>query len=232
MTNHHYDQDGTPRPSEFGRPSSVFVGLQMRTFTAKTFMCVVLTMMSIKVIYDGFSEMEISTNPWFKLLGCIVSFVLLVPNLFDAVVMGTMLMSLKEDLSRAKFLEMVKLDFESEQSQYVRKFCFNLFCRPCALVINLFCCPCSLVKSGWHHKLTATIVACVDIIQTLVLFPLTIVVIYSSETELEIFVNMIAVHVFGNLDDVFAKSVTDRRNEVRDVTDKLYLDWEVEGKTP
>jgi len=132
-------------------------------------------------------------NPFFKLLGCSVSFVLLVPSLFDAVVMGTMFMSLKEKLSRAKFFKTVELDWESEQSQFFRKFCFYLFC-----------CPCALVKNGceWDSKLTATIVACVDITQTLVLFPLTVLVIFSSESELEIFVNMIAVHVFGNLDDV------------------------------
>jgi len=221
MISHHYGQHGTPRPSlEFARPSLVLVGLQMRTFTAKTLMCVVLTMMSLKVIYGGFSEMEISTNPYFKLLGCIVSFVLLVPSLFDAVVMGTMFMSLKEDLSRAKFLETVELGWESEQSQFVRKFCFYLFC-----------CPCALFKNGWDSKITATIVACVDIIQTLVLFPLTVVVIFSSESELDIFVNMIAVHVFGNL-DVFAKSITDRRGEMWRLTNQLYIDWDEEGKTP
>jgi len=199
----------------------------MRTFAAKTSMCIVLTMMSIKVILDGWKDMEASNNLFFKLLGCCVSFVLLAPSVYDAALMGYMLMSLEDSEIYNSFVKRVEEDWESEQSVFVVKFCLLIFCFPVAWCRVLVAKGCDC----WKTSITGNIVGCVDIIQTLVLFPLTVVVIFSSESELDIFVNMIAVQIFGNLDDTFAKSVTDRRKEVWDDTNRLYLDWEVERKT-
>jgi len=195
-------------------------GLNKRTFIAKTFACIVLTAMSIYVIVEYWTEMETSTNLFFKTLGCIFSFILLAPSVYDTFVMAWLLMSLFDGDVANKTHDNYIADINEE----IEPWCF-------VLVMSglIFCCPLSwsfvFYRWGCTYPVAGSVVGFVDVIQTLVLFPLTVVVIFTSESGIDIFVNIIAVQVFGNLDDIFAYAVTSRRSEILKKTSRLYLNW-------
>merc|ERR1719189_396620 len=95
------------------------------------------------------------------------------------------------------------------------------------------CCWCCLFgKEGLSARCAAAVIGTTDILQTLILFPLTAVVINTSESGVDVFVNVVAVQVFANLDDIFAYGITDRREEMWKYTSNLYFKWIGERKTP
>jgi len=202
-------------------PDARLEGLVMRTFVAKTLACVVLTSMSLYVILQYWSEMDTSTNMVFKSLGCCVSFLLLAPSVYDAGVMSYLLMSLYESDVGGRTHDDYLSSLHEEYSlrAYLAIIAALVFCFPCTIGMSIY-------LDGCAFPLAGAVVGFVDLVQTLILFPLTVVVIFTSGSGIEIFVNLVAVQVFGNLDDIFAYAVTNRRSEIWKHTSKLYLNWQ------
>jgi len=191
-------------------------GLKKRTFVAKSFVCVLLVLVSIYVMVDNWSEMETSSNYLFKILGCSVSFVFLIPSLYDAALMAYMLMFLFDTDNATHDLFFEHLNEEFKHCCF--GCCFLTICCPLAWSLTFYAYGCSFPVAGM-------VVGFLDIFQTLLLFPLSVVVIFTSESGVDIFVNVIAVQVFGNLDDIFAYTMTDRRWEIWKYTSTMYLRW-------
>jgi len=104
--------------------------------------------------------------------------------------------------------------------------CITLCC-PCCVFSWALCLTCTSCGEYKHDRYVflQMIVSLLDKFQTLCLFPLTVVVIFTSNSGAEIFVNLVAVHVFGNLDDVFASDVTTKKSEILNRMSKLYFRW-------
>jgi len=199
-------------------------GLKRRPLLAKTIICVVLTMMSVYVIYDNYLLVNPS-YPIFKFLGVLLSYLLLGPSLYDAYLMGHMLISMGDNEFHDEFFEKVENDWGNHCCWCCGANCFLICCCPLS-----WCCL--FRNEGLSARCTAAVIGTTDICQTLILFPLTAVVINTSESGVDVFVNVIAVQVFANLDDIFAYGITDRREEMWKKTSKLYFKWIGERKTP
>jgi len=111
----------------------------------------------------------------------------------------------------------------------------TLFC-PC-----LFCCSgYSLIKKdapdacGYFNpntdkgrwQLAPYVISIIDVFQTALLFPLAVVIIFVSETPIDVFVNVVALQVFGSLDDIIAYALSNqsRKGNILRVFD-LYFKW-------
>jgi len=212
----HTDQDAIPNlDAKLG-------GLKRRTIVAKTILCVVLLCVSYWVI-DEFSFNE--SYPVFKLLMILLSYVLLGPSLYDAYLMGHMLISMGDNEFHDEFFEKVENDWGNHLCWCCGANCFLICCCPMS-----WCCL--FGNEGLSARCAAAVIGTTDILQTCILFPLTAVVIMISESGVDVFVNVVAVQVFANLDDIFAYGITDRREEMWKQTSNLYFKWIGERKTP
>jgi len=169
--------------------------------------------------------MDYKTNPIFKLVTTCVSFILLAPSVYDAYLMAHMLIAIGGRKFHDEFFEKIEYDWSKHCCWYCGANCFLIFCCPCSWCC-LFC------AQGCSSRCLAAIIGTTDIAQCFTLFYLTIVVIWTSETSVDIFVNVVAVQVFANLDDLFAYAISNRRMEIWKETSKLYIKWIGERKTP
>jgi len=193
---------------------SIMVGLVWRTFLNKTFICLVFTGMSFYIVVEYWSTMNTSTYIEFKVIGCFISFLLLIPSLRETFIFASIIAV--DDWNHEELLSATE------------GFTGIIFC------LITCCCPClSIIHLMERRKLApilGVIIAFVDVYQTLSLFPLAVVVILTSESEVEIFVNMIAVQVFANLDDLFAYGMSKYLGpKVKESASALYIRWEGEG---
>ena len=60
-----------------------------------------------------------------------------------------------------------------------------------------------------ENDLYLVLVGLIDFVQTLVLIPLGYVVIFASECPTDVFINIVVVQVFANLDDEFVRAFTE-----------------------
>merc|ERR1719357_98419 len=68
----------------------------------------------------------------------------------------------------------------------------------------------------------------VDMVQTLVLLPLSFIIIFGSEKLADIFVNLVALQAFAFLDDIAAEAMgSGKDNEFLNKLTWLYYDWDM-----
>jgi len=209
--------------------NSKHVGLVWRTFLAKTFTCLLLTGMSVYIIAKYWDVMDTSTYFGFKIIGCCVSFFILIPALWETISLTSILGAVSEHEQDRDRL------YEDAQGANC---CEDWFVLSISLIC---CCPCRFAfcayvyfmhpykstKRRFIYSLLAFTIAFIDTVQTLMLFPLSVVVIMTSDSEVDVFVNLVAVQVFGNLDDIVAYGVSKyQKPKVQASTIALYLTWE------
>jgi len=74
----------------------------------------------------------------------------------------------------------------------------------------------------------AVFMGVVDMVQTLVLLPLSFIIIFSSESPADIFVNLVALQGFAFLDDIAAEAMgSGKDNEFINKLTWLYYDWDM-----
>lgn len=199
-------------------PNSKAKGLVWRTFMAKTFACLVLTGMSLYIVTEYWPTMNKSTHIGLKITGCCISFLFLVPSMRETMFLIATLVGLNEEESLEDFMK----DTEDWSRFY---FMCVMLCCPCSVAYMAKVRPPAWIAIGF-------IIAFVDSIQTLLLFPLAVVVVMSSDSEVEVLVNIVAVQIFANLDDLFAYGISKYLgHKVLDSTSALYVDWTEETKT-
>jgi len=171
-------------------PDSVMEGFEWKTFLAKTFACLIFTAMSIYIVVTNWNLMDTSTYIEVKVTGCIISFFLLIPSLRETIFLTTFIANTDNESLEGMF-SVIQEDIHCLMFLFV-----------------LCCCPCIMFAFMFYRVSARTtvcfIIAFVDSVQTLMLFPLSVVVILTSESEVDVFVNLVAVQVFANLDDIFA----------------------------
>ena len=156
------------------------------------------------IVYDGINkgEVDYSTMYMFKSLAFALSVVLTLPQLYQTTLMSLTFVALGRD---AIF----------EELQQTRHPCVAFAIAigltvvvpvvlPLLLVGGLLCAP--LLPYFGVTDLWLVIVGLIDYMQTLVLVPLAYVVVFSADAPPDIFVNIVAVQVFANLDDAFVEA--------------------------
>jgi len=208
------------QPTLVAERDSKFVGLQWGPFLAKAFLQIVMASFSVVVMVLGYPLMDYDKNYTLKVCGVIFSEGLLVFAFYEAIITAVVLLA---ERSTRKEMEDDAMDDKTD-------FCVNILIGIIFLVISPLFIPCLIValifaqNKRWYGA--SILIGLIDILQTALLFPLAVVVIFVSETPIDVFVNVVALQIFGNLDDTiaYALSYKFRKEIVRKLMD-LYFKW-------
>jgi hypothetical protein len=173
---------------------------------AKAAIATILTVFSVYVTIDGWSEIDYADMGEFKALAFALSLVLTLPQLYQ-----TTLITLA-------FWALGRGDVSTELQQ--RRHPLHVLVIGFALIlVTPFVLPplilVALCVNPEHlgvHDHWLIIVGLIDFLQTLVLVPLGYVVVFSAAGPPDVVVNIVAVQVFSDFDDYFVRSFDNPQN--------------------
>ena len=136
----------------------------------------------------------------FKALACALSFVLTAPQIYQTTLITLTFVA----LARGHLTD--ELHLRRHPLHVFILACTMSVAIPLATPLLLFgaplCAPFSRNCLGVHNY-TLIVITCIDFCQTLVLLPLSFVILFVAATPSDILVNMVAAQVFATLDDDF-----------------------------
>lgn len=178
----------------------------------KGFLASIFSLLSVYVAFDGWATMSFTDMLVFKCLMFGLSCLLTLPQLYQTTLITLTFVSVARGA--------VVFELQQRRPPYVvLGVAFVLmFLLPFILPLLLIggCLFAPLLERFGIKDFWLVIVGLIDFIQTLVLIPLAFVVIFSAGSPTDIFIDIVAVQVFANLDDEFVRAFSEPQAVKRD----------------
>lgn len=186
-------------------------------FIVKSFMCIALSVLSVWIVFEDYKRMDTESYLNLKIFSVIVSLLLFLPTLKESLLLFRLMWHSETRVIYATLMKRVL-----SQANPVGIGCFDYICK---LIFVFICSPCYILDIKSQNTQT-TLIGLLDMLQTLVLLPLSVIVIFCSETPSDIFINLVALQAFASLDDVAAEATGLLKNRIFvERMCLLYYEW-------
>jgi len=202
---------------------SQIVGLQWGPILAKMFLQMVMGVFTVVVMVLGYPLMDYDNDYTLKVCGVLFSEFLLLFAFYETVITAKALFAVGSTRQEIEEDAIANINF------CLIVFIGILWIVLSPLLILFIICICIFVNPS---NTAAVLIGIIDVFQTALLFPLAVVVIFVSETPIDVFVNVVALQIFGNLDDIIAYALSyNFRKEINRRALDLYFKWsDMSGK--
>jgi hypothetical protein len=200
--------------------------------TVKGTLACLFSLLSVYVTYDSWATMDFTVMLTFKTLTYLLAVALIIPQMYQTTLITLTFVAVSQhDEGKMK----IELD-QRRHPSHVLLIAFALFFTlPITLPLLVLSSLVGFTPPLGEYKITdftIILVGLIDCLQTIVIFPLALVLIFNADGPTDVFIYLTVALVYASLDDEFVEAFSDPQAFKRDALETYCCKREREGNVP